>query len=252
MMKPGQGGDEMTERRFQIEGRDLGYPTMFRDGSTAMGLFAVSARAAQGLIAESGFEVAEIAPGRGIFSLNCVHYTDSDCGVYEEIALSFFVKKVGGGRGLPYLSTWAEILRGEIASYTWVLPVTTRLACEAGIQMWGFPKTVEQIQYMRTSERAGFDLRMDGQDVLSYSVRARGKGERCVEAPVYSVYEGAPHVSILSQKYCEVGFQLGGGELRLGDHPLAEQLRSLGLPRRPLVSTWMGGFHFEMSAPSKL
>ncbi len=118
--------------------------------------------------------------------------------------------------------------------------------------MWGFPKTVEEIEYERSEERARFSLRMDGHDVLSYGVRPHGKQRRRVEAPVYSVFEGAPHVSILSQEYEEVGFRFGSGKLTLGDHSLADQLRSLGLPRRPLASTWMGRFQFEMGAPQKL
>ena len=53
-------------RRFEIEGHDLGYPTKFRDGASAAGLFVVNAAVANGYIGESGLRVAEIAPGDGI------------------------------------------------------------------------------------------------------------------------------------------------------------------------------------------
>jgi hypothetical protein len=46
--------------------------------------------------------------------------------------------------------------------------------------------------------------------------------------------------------------RLGDGRLSLGDHPVADELRSLGLPKRPLLSAWMGRLAFEMSAPEKL
>jgi hypothetical protein len=240
-------------RRFEIEGRSLGYPTQFRDGSSATGLFVVPSRAANVLIVESGFQVAEIAPGRAILSLACVHYTDSDCGAYEEISLGFFVKKHGQATGLPYLGTWRDIIRGQAVNHTWKLPVTSRLANDAGVLMWGFPKTIEEIDFELSGGRASFTLRMDGRQVLSYSVRAQGKRHAPAAAsPVYSVFEGAPHVSHLTQEYRDVGVRLGGGRLRLGDHPLAEQLRGLGLPRRPLLATWMGHLSFEMSAPEKL
>jgi hypothetical protein len=48
------------------------------------------------------------------------------------------------------------------------------------------------------------------------------------------------------------GKSLGGGRLRLGSHPIAEQLRGLGLPRRPFVATWMGHLSFEAGPPEKL
>jgi hypothetical protein len=79
-----------STRRFEIEGQNLGYPTSFRGGSSSMGLFVVPASVANALIYDSGFQVAKIAPGRASLVLSCVHYTDSDCGAYNEIALSFY------------------------------------------------------------------------------------------------------------------------------------------------------------------
>ena len=57
-----------TNRRFNIEGADLGYPTLFHDGSTSVGMYVVSSQVANELIADSGFTVAEIAPGKAILS----------------------------------------------------------------------------------------------------------------------------------------------------------------------------------------
>jgi hypothetical protein len=242
-----------SQRRFEIEGRSLGFPALFQDASSMVGLFAVPSKAAQALIRESGFEVAEIWPGRAIFSLSCVTYRESDCGAYNEIAMGFFVKKLAGSQGVPYLGTWLDILRDRAATYVWNLPVTTRLANDAGILMWGLPKTIEEIDFDLAGERATFVLRMGGREVLRYSVRARGKGSRPRSASaVYSVFEGAPHVTQLAHEDREVGFQLGGGDLRLGDHPLAQELRGLGLPHRPLVASWMGRISLDVGPPEKL
>jgi hypothetical protein len=241
-------------RRFQIEGKSLGYPARFPDASSAVGLFVVPAGAAQALIRESGFEVAPVLPGRAVFSLSCVHYRESDCGTYNEIAMGFFVRKQPGRpRGVPYLGTWWDIARDDAASHIWKLPVTTRLANDAGVLMWGFPKTVEEIDFEVADGRAAFQLRMDGRDVLHYSVRARGtRNQPRGASAVYSNFEGAPHVTHLEHEYREAGFRFGGGRLSLGDHPIAEQLRGLGLPRRPLVATWIGRLSFEVGPPAKL
>ncbi|MDG2273894.1 MAG: hypothetical protein P8L39_16470, partial [Halioglobus sp.] len=66
-----------TDRRFNIEGADLGCPTLFHDGSTSVGMYVVSSQVANELIADSRFTVAEIAPGKAILSFACVHYTDT-------------------------------------------------------------------------------------------------------------------------------------------------------------------------------
>lgn len=242
-----------STRRFEIEGQNLGYPTEFRDGSVAMGLFVVPASAANVLIADSGFEVARIAPGRAIFSLSCVHYDDSDCGIYEEIALSFFVNKRGQGKRFPYISTWLDIQRGRIASYTWRLPVTSKLALDAGKYMWGLPKTIEEIDYENADGQATFTWRDGDKKVLSYSVATQGTRQPAtMSPPVYSIFEGSPHVSYLTQTYRDTGYKFRGGVLQLGDHPISDELRSLGLPRRPLISTWNGHLYFQMSAPQQL
>jgi hypothetical protein len=99
-------------RRFEIEGVSLGYPTEFRDGASAAGMFLVRAHVANGLLAESGFRVAELLPGRGLMALTGVHYTDTDCGTYEETAFAFFVEPLEGRRGLPWLGAWIDIMRG--------------------------------------------------------------------------------------------------------------------------------------------
>jgi len=247
-------GSSVSTRRFEIEGKSLGFPALFQDGSSAVGLFMVPSGAAQELIRDSGFEVAELLPGRAAFSLSCIHYRESDCGEYNEISMAFFVKpKHGRPSRIPYLGTWLDVARDAAATLVWRLPVTTKLANDAGVLMWGFPKTIEEIDFERVDGRALFTLRMDGCEVLSYSVAASGKRHQPRSASaVYTLYEGAPHVTRLKHEYRDVGVSFGGGRLSLGDHPLANDLRGLGLPRRPIVSTWMGRLSFSVGAPQKL
>jgi hypothetical protein len=241
-------------RRFDIEGKRLGYPALFQDGSSAVGLFSVPSSGARELIGDSGFEVAELWPGRAAFSLACCHYRESDCGVYNEIAMAFFVKpKHGRSSRVPYLGTWLDFIRNRAATHVWKLPVTTRLANDAGVLMWGFPKSVEEIDFDVTGGRATFRLRMDGSEVLTFSVPARGTRRQPRRASaVYTIYEGAAHVTYLDNECSGVGVSFAGGRLTLGEHPVSEQLRGLGLPRRPLLSSWMGRFSFEVGAPERL
>lgn len=241
------------DRAFSIEGQHLVYPTEFRDGCSVAGLFLVKSAVANEYIADSGFEVAEVAPGRGIFVLTGVRYTDSDCGRYDETAMAFFVKKVGRKLRLRYASTWIDIVRAQMPTFTWNLQVTTPLSRDAGIFMWGLPKTIEDITFENAGGRAAFNLCMDGREVFNYSVQAKGSTTPApVTSPVYSIWEGAPHVSYLTHTYRDARYRPGAGRLRLGDHPLADKLRALGLPRRPLLATWAGHLTFSMSAPEKL
>ena len=250
-----QSISDNSQRRFELEGVELSYPTDFRDGSSSMGIFSVSSKAANNIIKDSGFRVAEIAPGKAALSLICVHYTDTDCGVYEEIALAFFVEPTGKQKRLriPYLSTWIDIIKGQVASYTWCLPVNSTLARDCGIFMWGFPKTLETIDYSLVAGRTESSWMVDDQLVLRFSVKAEGdKNSGPVVPPVYSIFEGRPHVSYLKQQYSRSAYHGRDGRLELGNHPIADTLRSLGLPKKPLITGWNGHLEFEMSHPEPL
>ncbi|MFT5604820.1 MAG: hypothetical protein ACI9G5_001783 [Paracoccaceae bacterium] len=238
---------------YVIEDRTLSYPTRFHDGSVAMAMFAVSASVADELIKNTPFRVARIAPRTALLSLICVNYTDTQVGEYQELALAFFVEPFEKKRRLPYLSTLTDILSGKVASYTWYLPVTTTLSQECGKQMWGFPKTVEDIRFERKGERAEFSLHRAGESVLRFAVKAKGSmAPKSVSSPVYSLFQDRPHVGYLAQQFRGVGYQLGGAELELGDSDITEPLKALGLPKRSLLSGWMEHLTFSMSAPYPL
>ncbi len=241
------------DRTFEIEGRTLGYPAKFQDASSAIGLFVVPLSAAKDMIHGSGFEVAPVAPGKAMFTLSCVDYRESDCGVYKEIAMAFFVKHYGRNNNIPYLGTWLDIVRDKANTLIWKLAVTTKLANDAGVLMWGLPKTIEKIDFKVSDERAKFTLSMDDQEVLSYSVSAKGKRSQPPGAsPFYSNFKNAPHVTYLGHEYKDMGVRFGDGRLSLGDHFISEKLRGLGLPRRPLISSWIGRLSLNVDAPEKL
>jgi len=242
-----------SERSFTIEGIELAYPTGFRDGQSAMGIFAVHSGPAQALIESSGFEVAEIFPGKTLLNLVCVHYTDTDCGQYEEIALAFAVKPCGNGFQIPYLSTWWSLLRGTIATYTWCLPVSSVLSQQCGIQMWGFPKTVETLTHRKEEGIAVFEWLRGEDRVLEISIPATGdKDQAEISPPVYSLLDGRAVVSYLTQTYSGVGYHRGSYRIELGEDAMSDTLRALGLPKKPLLAAWNSHLKFTMSTPADL
>jgi hypothetical protein len=258
-MTAGHDGEQSKtsykDRVFSLEGKELRYPTRFLDGSSSMGIFSVSASVADELIADSGFKTARIAPGKAALSIICVHYTDTQCGAYEEIAMAFFVQRRGRQArwAIPYLSTLWDVIRGNIASYTWCLPVSSTLSRDCGIFMWGFPKTLERIDYQRDETRTQSSWMIDDEVVMSYSVPANGEKDASeISPPVYSLLEGKPYVSYLTQRYTQVGHHGRDGILKLGKHAAAEPLRRLGLPKKPMIAAFNGHLEFEMSHPEPL
>jgi len=94
---------------------------------------------------------------------------------------------------------------------------------------------------------------MDGRHALTVSMPRAG-GRTLPDAPMttYSRLGGRLHRTVFTSGATGVGFRLGGTELELGDHPLAGELRALGLPRRALFTVWMERMHGRFEAPEPM
>jgi hypothetical protein len=237
---------------YVIQGREVRLPVVVRDASSGAATYAVSAAAARRLIPGSALEPVEIWPGKALCSLAVIQYRDNDLGDYNEVSIAFFVREKQSAGGLPYIGTIADFLRGRVATYIHHLPVDQSFTCDAGRTIWGFPKTVERIDFSHESQRASCALYMGGSHVLTLSV-PRGGSRRLPDSVMttYSFIDGVPHRTEFSSGGEGVGFHLGGAELTLGAHPIADELRTLGLPKRALMTMWMERMHgrFEAAMP---
>jgi hypothetical protein len=238
------------DRRYVFEGREVRLPVVVRDAASAAATYLVSATAARRLLPGPELDVVELLPGRALFSLACIDYRDNDLGDYNEVSLALFVRLRGAARGVPYVGAALDLARSRIATYIHRLPVDQRFTCEAGRGIWGFPKTVEQITFEDGGGRRTCRLAMGGRHVLTLTT-ARGGHRTLPDVPMvtYSWIDGALHRTRFVSGATGVGLHLGGAALALGDHPVADELRALGLPRRALMTVWMEHAHARFEAP---
>ena len=235
---------------YAIQGKEVRLPVIVRDASSAAATYIVDAAAARRLVPDA-FEVAEVWPGRALLSLAVIDYRDNDLGAYHEVSITFFVRKRGERRG-P-LATVGDFFRGRLPTYIRHLPVDGSFTREAGETIWGFPKTVQQIDWQRAGDRLTCTLTMDGQHVLTLSLPAGGSRTLPEQHLVtYSLIGGAPHATPFTSSAEGAGFHLGGAELTLGTHPIAGELRSLGLPKKAIMTMWMERMRGSFAAAARL
>lgn len=237
---------------YVIQGREVPLPVIVRDASSGAATYAVPAAAARRLIPGTVIEPVEVWPGTALCSIAAIQYRDNDLGDYNEVSIAFFVRERGAPRGIPYAGAVVDFFRGRVATYIRHLPVDQAFTCEAGRTIWGFPKTIERIDFALDGATARCTLEMNGQHVLSLAL-PRGGTRRLAEAPMvtYSFIDGMAHRTAFASGGDGVGFRLGGAELTLGTHPIADELRSLGLPKRALMTMWMERMRgrFEAAVP---
>jgi len=237
----------MAAPGFAIEGRRVTLPVEVRDARCAFASFLVPADRVRALV-PAGVDVAEAFPGRAIASLAGIEYRDNDLGAYNELAVAFLAR-TGGGRALPLAGMALDLARGRLAAYIHRLPVTTAFSCAAGRDIWGFPKTVDDVRFADADGRRTSTWSIDGVRVLTLAVARGGRlryGDLRLDA--LGAVGGLRRTPFTSSGE-GVGFRLGGATLTLGSHPLAAELATLGLPRRALMSGWIERMRARFEAP---
>ena len=234
---------------YEIQGRSVTMPCHVRDACSATATWIVDAKAAQALLPGPELEIAEVLPGRGLLSIACIDYRDNDLGDYNEVSIAFFVRRRGEQGSVPYFGTLADMMRGRLPTYIAHLPVNQAFTCEAGQVIWGFPKTVDEIAFDTTGDRARCVWSKDGQNVLKVSLPVGGTRSLPRQSlRTYTYIGGALHETPFVSSAENLGVRMGGARLTLGAHPIADELRSLGLPKPAIMTMWLGKMRGQFEA----
>ena len=245
--------DDGESQRYVIMGREVRLPVVVRDADALMAYYLVSARAAQLLVEPTGLEVAEVFPGRALCTIGTMNYRDNDLGQYYEIAITFYARE-RGQRSLPLIGTMLDFRNGRIGSYIHQLPVDGEFTCAAGNQIWGFPKSVCDIQLSLRDGAQTTVWNKDGRHVLTHTlVMPRSNAIRSVQATSYAFRNGVLYKTPTEMQVEGVGAKFfGGARLDLGTHPIADELRTLGLPKRALLTTYVPKWSGKFFAAEKM
>jgi hypothetical protein len=237
---------------FVVQGKSVAMPVRVRDAVSVSAVYVVPAAAVRRLLDPAPVHVLEVLPGRALCVLAAVEYRDNDLGRYNEFAVNFFVRH-GGLRPRPLLGLVSAFRRGSAAAYVHWLPVTTTFSRDAGRDIWGFPKTVEEIEFRDEHGWRLCTVVSGGIHVLTFSVR-RGGRRTLPEMPqaALAARDGVLMRTRSVMGGVGVGTRVGGARLILGQHPRADELRMLGLPRGALLSSSMERMRAVFEAPEIL
>ncbi len=220
----------MTASQHTIAGTVVTMPVRIRRATQHMAMFSVDADAAQRLIDYSGLRVARFLPGRAAVALILAHFIDGDLGEYHELSTSVMVNQAGSNVSGP---------RALQSAFIHHMLVDQAFTLEAGRTIWGFPKIMADFT-VREGRQFGFDCSVDGQVVVAMEFR-RGLpirlGPRRQALRSYSHRDGVTRETAYELAMDSVRTRFGGVRVRLGDHPYAKELASLGLPKRAMLSS---------------
>jgi len=208
---------------YEIMGRTVTIPVEIRKARSWFASFAVPAGRVAELLGPAGLEPARLPGGRAMLSLAFVRYEDGDLDPYREIAVAFLVTDPTAPK--------------QKGAYIHRLPVDQEFTCAAGRDIWGFPKFVTPIEINEELRADRALLTVDGRMALTITQR-RGLPApmRSTAIDAFSFRDGVLRRTRWELRGSGSRMRAGGARVELGTGEIADELGSLGLPKRALMS----------------
>jgi len=221
---------------FDWQGRKGKLPVFYYDNTAMTAIFTASTSKVRELLPHPDMKPAELFPGRCLAAFTAFEYRKTDIDPYNEFSISFLI--TFDQPQIPGLTAAWQMGKRCYSAYVWQLPVTTEIARVGGVELYGYPKFLADIDFATDSGWLVCELSEAGQKILTLRGKviptAKGKLTRYI---TYSVKEGIVLKANVVQNPLEYGQSRSksAAALELGDHPISDQLRSLGLSRHPLM-----------------
>jgi hypothetical protein len=221
---------------FQLSEGTCDLPICYTDASWIGVFFQVELLRASKLLSELSGDELEPWPvmGKALAAVYAWEYRRSTIGYYKEVGLGIQARVKGAK---PSLWKLATDMLAQPKQGIWVvsLPVTSQAAFQAGVEVWGYPKYVSEVD-VNIGERGGKVILADE---LELTVPRPTVFKKNLPIATYTKRKGV----LLRTKIdirTDVSLCLGGGIKFLGSRgQTVERARALGLEQARVL----GGFH---------
>jgi hypothetical protein len=228
-----------TSGTFACRDKTIALPIRYYRDDAFVLFFSADRRAVEATFPSRRLHAIPVSRGRVLLAIAAFNYIDTSIGPYGEVAVAVPVV-YGRFPPLPLLPALLESSYPGFGALILHLPVTNRLARDAGRGQWGFTKFVADMRFEISPERLACELGEDGAHILTAEV-SRGGRFASERRPLvtYSVRDGQLLRTVIPQRG---GYRWkllpASAHLELGTHPLATQLRQLKLSRRPIMQRY--------------
>lgn len=219
-----------------IGGTEIALPIRYWRTDCFMGIFPADHGAVRDLLPSSRLHPVRLLGDKVAVAVVAYNYLETGVGPYGEIGISPLCTL---DRAAP--PVLPLLLQGHgrgFGGFVAHLPVTARIARNAGRTIWGYPKFVADMAFDLQPERQQVTLAEGGQEILRLEVRRSGP-VLLERAPLttFTVRDSRLiRTTVATRGYVATGLGASDSSLTLGDHPLGDELRSLGLGTNPVVT----------------
>lgn len=218
-------------------------PVQIRYARSFIAGYSVDLAPAQRLIDYSGLELVTYRPGKALAQLIFVDYIDGDLGPYNEFGLGFMVRN-SSATSKSVAGDLRSLLTGNAGAFIHELPVDGEFTLAAGRGIWGFPKTMGTFDVDHNPKNLRGSVSLDNQKILDIALSPGlpipGIIKPTTTMNAYCHLDGITRSVPWTMKPTELRARPGGAYLTLGNHRIADEMRSLNLSKQAVGTVNMG------------
>jgi len=249
-------GIEQFEINF--EGEKGKIPVFYRSTYGMFGFFPAKSSKVKELLPariKEKFKVPELIPGLTLCGIAGFMYKNSTLGHYNEVAITFPVKQKQKMKPNTFILNLTDIIRGEFHVYVRHLPVTTKIAKEAGVIIYNYPKFIADIEFQNGSS---FILAENKKEILSFKMRKdqRLKFKIKKKKFLFSTYQEKDEAIIKAEVLAEgenISLLPGGAEISFNkETQIGKELDEVLLSKKAIMSMAIENLKSILYLPVKL
>lgn len=234
----GQGFfDNLVQWEFTRNGTTRTLPYRYFDSTSMAVIYTANTNKIKALLPHPDMNPVEFTPGRCLIAFACFEYRKTDGPPYNEVSISFLItyKK----RQYPGITAAKMVASREISSYVWQLPVTTEQARAGGVDLFGYPKFIADIDFESDDDWITCTMYEGDDGILEIKGRKlptkRGKPIRYITYAMENETPLAADVLVNPIEYAESYDDRNVDLSLLFGHEISATLVQLGIGKRALV-----------------
>ncbi len=223
--------DGIIQWEFDLQETKGKLPVFYYDNTSLNIIYTASTEKVKNLLPHPDMKPIELYPGRCLIAFTAFEYRKTDIDPYNEFSIAFLItfKKTQ----IPCITSTWQMARRCFTAYVWQLPVTTEIARFGGVEMYGYPKFLADIDFRTEQEWITCSLSENGRNILSVRGKKlttkKGKITRYI---TYSVKDGVPLKANVYMNPVKLAQSVIGknASLEIGTkHPICKALSNLDL-----------------------
>jgi Acetoacetate decarboxylase (ADC) len=232
--------EDVQTRPVEITGGSVDVPILYKDILAIAGSFIAPILPLKNLLPTSKLVPMQILPGKGLLTFMAFDYEDTSIGPYKEFAIAI-PARYEPGFNLPLLPILRMAASLSFETYIWKLPLTSEVGLHAGIDIWGFPKFLAEIEFSQAEKSMTCSLSEKGEHILTLEVGlSNPKMKSYFDFNTYTEKDGELLLTRARGLSGAIGksYKPGTATLSLGEHALSRQIREVA-PGKSVQTLYM-------------